>query len=107
MTPSEYEALVADRFRQRGYVVEDRPATNDWGVDLIAVKDTERIAIQAKMYGGTPRPVNRAQIMELCGAAAYFDCARAVLATNGRVMADAQEVAEKLGIAPSGRRQNA
>lgn len=98
MTPSEYEALVADRFRQLGYGVEDRSPTNDWGVDLIAVKDTERIAIQAKMYGGTPRPVNRAQIMELYGSAAYFNCVRCVLATNGRVMVDAQAVAEKLGI---------
>lgn len=98
MTPSEYEAVVANHFRQLGYAVEDRSATNDWGVDVLAVKGDERIAIQAKMYGGTPRPVNRAQVMELYGAAAYFDCARAVLATNGRVMADAETVAAKLGI---------
>jgi restriction system protein len=98
MTPSQYEAVVANHFRQLGYAVEDRSATNDWGVDLFAVKGDARVAIQAKMYGGTPRPVNRAQIMELYGAAAYFECARAALATNGRVMADAEIVAAKLGI---------
>lgn len=98
MTPSEYEDLVGDHFRKLGYAVEDRPPTNDWGIDLIATKGGERIAVQAKMYGGSPRPVNRAQLMELHGAAAYFDCTQAVLATNGRVLADAAAVAAKLNI---------
>lgn len=36
--------------------------------------------------------------MELYGAAAYFDCTKAVLATDGEVLTDAKEVAHKLGI---------
>ena len=36
--------------------------------------------------------------MELNGAAAYFDCTNAVLATAGEVLTDAKEVAHKLGI---------
>lgn len=98
MTPSEYEALVADHYAQLGYEVENRQATNDWGIDILATKDAERIAVQAKKYGGTTRPVNRAQVMELYGATAYFDCTRAALVTDGRVMADAEQVASKLGI---------
>lgn len=98
MTPSEYEALVADHYVRLGYEVENRPGTNDWGIDVIATKDAERIAVQVKKYGGTTRPVNRAQMMELYGAATFFDCTRAVLATDGRVMADAEQVASKLGI---------
>lgn len=98
MTPSEYEALVAEHFASLGFEVEDRPASNDWGIDVIAVRGAERVAIQVKMYGGTVRPVNRAQVMELHGAAAYFDCTRAVIATDGRIMADAELVAAKLGI---------
>jgi len=98
VTPSEYEALVARHYRKLGYTVEDRPASNDWGIDVIASKGDERIAVQAKMYGGSTRPVNRAQVMELHGAAAYFDCTRAVVATDGRLMSDALAVAAKLGI---------
>lgn len=98
MTPSEYEALIADRFVADGYAVENRPITNDWGIDVIAVKGAERVAIQVKRYGGSPRPVNRAQVMELYDAAAYFDCTRAIVATDGRVMPDAMAVATKLGI---------
>jgi restriction system protein len=99
MTPSEFEELVAGDFRRRGYEVENRPDANDWGVDLIAVNGAERVAVQVKMYGGTTRPVNRAMVMELFGAAAFFDCTTAVIATDGRVMADARDVARKLHIA--------
>lgn len=98
MTPGEYEALIASRFASQGYEVENRPYTNDWGLDLIAARGGERIGIQVKRYGGSSRPVNRAQMMELFGAAAYFDCTRAVIATDGRIMPDARVVASKLGI---------
>lgn len=50
------------------------------------------------MYGGSTRKVNRQTMMELYGAAAYFDCTKAVLATDGEVLTDAKEVAHKLGI---------
>lgn len=99
MTPSEFEELVAGDFRHRGYEVENRPDMGDWGVDLIAVNGAERVAVQVKMYGGTARPVNRAMVMELFGAAAYFECTAAAIATDGRVMADARDVARKLDIA--------
>ena len=99
MTPSEFEELVAADYRRQGYDVENRPDVGDWGVDLFATKGAERVAVQVKMYGGTARPVNRAMVMELFGAAAYFDCTDAAIATDGRVMADAKDVARKLDIA--------
>jgi restriction system protein len=50
------------------------------------------------MYGGTNRQVNHECLMQLHGAAAYFDCTGAVLATNGLVTEDASRVARKLNI---------
>jgi len=50
------------------------------------------------MYGESSRSVNRRVIMELYGASAYQDCTRAILATNGDILPDAIEVANKLGI---------
>lgn len=98
MTPADYEHLVGEHFRRLGYHVTVTPASNDYGIDIIAAKENEKIAIQAKMYGGTIRKVNRQTIFELYGAAAYADCDRAVLATNGRVLDDARRVADKLCI---------
>lgn len=98
MKPYEFEQLVCAHFRDRGYRARVTAASGDYGVDVFAEKADERVAVQVKMYGGTTRKVNRQTMMELYGAAAYFDCTKAVLATDGEVLADAKEVAHKLGI---------
>ena len=97
MKPYEFEQLVCDHYRQKGYRVQTTSASNDYGIDVFAEKG-EKIAVQVKMYGGSTRKVNRQTMMELYGAAAYFDCTKAVLATDGEVLTDAKEVAHKLGI---------
>lgn len=96
MKPSEYEHLIAQHFRARGYSIELTPP-QDYGVDVFASKGETRIAVQAKMYGSS-RPINREMIMQLHGAKDYFDCARAVIATDGVLTPDAVEVAAKLRI---------
>ena len=96
--PHEFERMVCEYFRSNGYKAEMTPYSGDYGVDVFAVKGKEKLAIQAKMYGSSSRMVNRQAMMELYGAAAYFDCTGAVLATDGQIMADAVKVAEKLGI---------
>jgi len=98
MTPLEYEQQIGLYFRNKGYSVKVTSYTNDYGVDCFALKGKEKIAIQAKMYGDGIRPVTRKMIMELYGAMHYFDCNKAKLVTNGRILEDAREVADKLGI---------
>ncbi len=98
MTPEQFEHHVACLYSDRGYQTYVSPLSNDWGIDVIAKKGDEKIAIQVKRYGGTTRKVNRRMIMELYGASAYQDCTSAVLATDGEVMPDARLVADKLGI---------
>lgn len=98
MTPREYEEYVGNYFEEQGYKIELTPQSGDYGIDVFAYKEHEKIAIQTKMYGNSTRKVNRQMIMELQGAKEYFDCAKAILATDGEVMPDAREVASKLGI---------
>lgn len=98
MTPREFEVAVARCLEVEGYDTELGPYVGDWGVDILASRGAERIAVQAKMYGGTSRRVNRECVMQLFGAAAYFDCTGAVIATNGELMPDAATVAEKLRV---------
>lgn len=97
MTPKEYEQYIANIFQKQGYKTIVTPYSNDWGIDVIAIKGKEKIAIQAKMYGNK-RKVNRATIMQLYGAMAYQDCTKAVIATNGELLDDAISVANKLKI---------
>jgi len=98
MTWREFEEAVAARLLAEGYATELGHGRSDYGVDVFATRDGKRYAVQAKLFGGTARPVNRQMIMELHGAAAYFDCAGSMIATDGRILADAVEVANKLGI---------
>lgn len=98
MNPRQYEEMVAEYYRVKGYSVELTAYTNDYGVDCLACRDGERIAVQAKMYGKGIRAVNRKMLMELYGAMRYFDCHRAVLVTDGELLSDAWEVAAKLSI---------
>lgn len=98
MTPKQYEEYIGSLFIQKGYTVTVSPLSNDWGLDVIAIKDNEKIGIQAKMYGESSRSVNRRAIMELYGASAYQDCNRTILATNGDILSDAIAGANKLGI---------
>lgn len=97
MDPWAYQELVADELRSEGYAVEPRPSTNDWGVDLFATRGAERLAVQIKKYRGA-RLVNRQQIFELFGAARYFDCSGAIIATDGELRRDADRAAAKLRI---------
>lgn len=98
LTPREYENAVAAFFRNQGYLVELGPGHGDWGVDAFASKGSERLVVQAKMYGGSSRRINRAMVMQLHGARDYFSCTGAAIVTDGSLAPDATEVAAKLHI---------
>jgi restriction system protein len=98
MTPRQFEELVCEHFRNKGYEAKTNSYVDDYGVDVFATKGKEKIAVQAKMYGSGTRKINRQMVMELHGAKDYFDCTKAVIATDGILLADALEVANKLKI---------
>ena len=98
MTPRQFEELVCEHYRKQGYKTEITPLNGDYGIDVFATKGKEKLAIQAKMYGNSTRKINRQCVMELHGAKDYFDCTKAVIATDGVFLPDAIQVAEKLNI---------
>ena len=98
MKPRDFEKFVADYYKNQGYETELTSYTRDDGIDVIAQKGTERIAVQAKMYGNSSRKVNRQTVMELYGAMTLQKCNKAVIATDGNCMPDAIEVAKSLGM---------
>ncbi len=98
MTPREFEYKVSDYYKQQGYETFITPYSGDWGIDVIASRRKEKLAIQVKKYGGTSRKITRLSMMQLYGAMAYKDCTRAVMVTDGECLPDAIDVATKLGI---------
>ena len=65
MTPDQYEKYVANYFQNKGYKVKQTPYSNDYGVDVFAEKNKEKIAIQAKMFGNSNRDAD-AKLCTLC-----------------------------------------
>jgi Holliday junction resolvase len=98
MTPRQFEEFVCEYYRKQGYKADITPLSGDYGIDVFAIKGKEKLAIQAKMYGSSTRKINRQCVMELHGAKDYFDCTKAIIATDGTLLADAIKVAEKLKI---------
>ena len=98
MTPEEYEHYVAQSFKEMGYETVVTSFSNDYGVDVFAIKGDEKIAIQVKKYGDSNRKINRDVFLKLHGSKDYFDCTKAIVATDGSIMPDAKQVAEKLCI---------
>lgn len=98
MTPRQFEEIVCEYFRRKGYEAKTTSYSNDYGVDVFAIKGKEKIAVQVKMYGSGTRKINRQMVMELHGAKDYFDCTKAIIATDGKLLDDALEVAKKLKI---------
>lgn len=98
MTPKEYESFICEKFSRDGYKTELTSYNNDYGIDVFAMKGDEKIGIQVKMFGHTTRKVNRQMIMELHGSKDLFNCTKAILVTDGQIIDNAKEVADKLGI---------
>jgi restriction system protein len=93
----QFEQLVADAYRAKGYRVEERGGTGDGGIDLLMRSPKgELVAVQCKRWKewqvGAPR------IREFVGALAQANVRHGVFVTSGRFSRPAKETAAKTGI---------
>ena len=84
LPPADFEAEVARWLRRDGWHVEHRGGTGDGGIDLIAMRGSEAVAVQCKRYAESAA-VSAAQVRDLYGAAVAHGSTRALLVTTGRV----------------------
>lgn len=96
MTPQEFEQSIADLFEINGYEIQLTPKSYDYGVDVIATKGNEKLAIQVKMYD--TRLVNYKDVMYLYAGKDIYDCNKGILISLGSFEPLAINVANKLGI---------
>ena len=69
--------------------------SGDQGVDIVAVKDSIRYAIQCKCYSS---PLGNTPVQEVIGGKAMYNCHVGVVMTNSAYTAGAVELAQKHGI---------
>lgn len=92
MSWREFEVLIGESFRQRGYeVIETGGAGADGGYDLILKKGGERFLVQCKQWRA--RQIGVSIIRELYGVIAADNAQGGYVVTSGSFTPDAKEFA--------------
>jgi restriction system protein len=90
MNGVEFEDYVAARMQRAGWQVSFTPAVGDYGVDLIAQKDGQHVAIQCKRHAKT---VGVAAVQQVVAGARHHGCTRSIVVSNQEFTAAAKQLA--------------
>jgi restriction system protein len=90
MSGVEFEGYVAARLRHAGWRVRLTPAVGDYGVDLIAEKDGQSVAIQCKRHG---KSVGVAAVQQVVSGALHHGCTRSLVVSNQEFTTAARQLA--------------
>jgi restriction system protein len=98
MSWSQFEKLVAEAYRRKGYVVEERGGpSGDGGVDLVLRSKGEVTLVQCKRWKA--RRVGVSVVRELFGVMHAEGAAAGIVATCGDFTREARAFAEQNGVA--------
>jgi HJR/Mrr/RecB family endonuclease len=89
-----FEAYVCRILETQGYAVENIRASNDYGVDAVASRGKDRIAIQIKR---SKHPIDRQAISDASAGKEFYKCNRAMVVTNSTLTDSAKKFAEAIG----------
>jgi restriction system protein len=90
MTGEEFEQYVGKLLTHQGYKVAFTKTSGDYGVDIIATKAQEKVAVQAKRYAGS---VGRAAISDAVAGKAHYQCNRTMVVTCNYFTREAKQLA--------------
>ena len=85
-----FESLVAELLTAQGYRTQLTKASHDIGVDVVAVRGSERIAVQVKHYTS---PVSGKAIAEALLGMPHYRCSACMVVTNSRFTSAAVKAA--------------
>jgi restriction system protein len=97
----EFEGYVAARLGRAGWRVRLTPPVGDYGVDLIAEKDDQCVAVQCKRYG---KPVGIAAVQQVVSGSRHHGCTRSIVVSNQEFTAAAKQLAHTHGCQLIGRK---
>jgi restriction system protein len=96
MTGPEFEAYVGEILRYHGYTVETTRVTGDLGVDLIARRYAEVVAVQCKRLA---QSVGGRAVEQVAAGAARYGCTSTMVVSNQPFMP--QQLHRPRGTIPS------
>lgn len=88
----EFEQLIGEAFRRRGYAVSERGGSHpDGGIDLVLTQNSQRLLVQCKHW--KERNVGVNVIRELCGVIAAENASGGYVVTSGAFTQEARRFA--------------
>ncbi len=94
MTGPRFEKFVEALLIQQGYHVTHTGQSGDLGVDLVAMRPPDKIAVQCKRQS---EPVSRRAVSDAFAGMAHYGCNRAMVVTNSSFSPGARELARSTG----------
>ena len=91
MAGVDFEKYVGAIFKSKGYRVKYTGLSGDFGVDVLAEKGQEKIAVQVKRY---KKLVGEAAVQQAVAGMYHYGCNKAMVVTNSRFTTFAQELAK-------------
>lgn len=82
----EFEEFISSLLNNLGYDAKVTQESGDYGIDVVAIKDNIRYAIQCKNYS---QPVGNKAIQEAYSGKNYYDCHVAIVVTNNHFTTNA------------------
>jgi len=95
LTPEQFERHVADTFRYLGYSTSLTRRVGDQGVDVIASKGLETMAIQCKRYSDR---ASNSSVQAVHAGATYYECNKALVVCLGGFSNAAVELARSTSV---------
>jgi hypothetical protein len=109
LTPDRFEALVASWFEKRGYAAFLTPYTNDAGVDVLAINESEVCCVQVKHVARKGGKVDEKAVLQVLNGSSHYYVdvlpkslgarrRRMLVVTNGRASRKLDGAAAKAGV---------
>lgn len=95
MNGIEFEKFLSKLLTKLNFTCENTKASGDQGVDIIAEKDNNKIAIQAKCYS---QPVGNHAVMEAIAGAKFYNANQCMVITNSTFTKAAKDLATANGV---------
>jgi len=91
MTGVEFEKYVGEILKSQGYSVQFTATSGDYGIDIIAIRASERLGIQLKRYSGH---VGIEAVQQAYAGLVHYNCNKAWVITNNYFTKAAKNLAE-------------
>lgn len=95
MSGIDFENYLKVMFEKKGYRFRTTKKSNDYGVDLVLIKDDTKTAVQVKRYKSS---IGVSAIQQVLGGSKYYNCSKCMVITNSFYTASAKKLAQRCNV---------